>query len=261
MDTFANSPLGNLEALDYFLIGLTAAGAAMISAMSGMGGGLILAVVVAPIVGVKALVPLMAVLSLFTNFGRIIFYFRSLDVRIAMLVFWPSLPGSWLGTTLYAHMNAGTLAVMLGVILVGAVPLKRYLAGKQWVAGPRTLIGMGALFGFASGITIGAGLILIPVLLGAGLIGPALLGTDAIIGIFNTIFRAGMFAWHGLLPIDLVIAGVLIGICTLPGSWAATQIIKRTDIRLHTMSLEILIAAGGISFIWRGLEAWGYFEG
>ena len=80
-------------------------------------------------------------------------------------------------------------------------------------------------------------------------------------GTLLTTGRAGMFAWHGLLTLDLAIAGVLMGICTLPGSWAAAQIIKRTDIRLHTMVLEVLIVVGGFNFLWRGLQAWGYVGG
>ena len=258
MDALADSAFGNLETLDYVLIALTAAGSAMVSAMSGMGGGLLMAIVLAPIVGVKALVPLIAVSSIFTNLGRIVFYFRDLNPRIAGLVLVSSTLGSYFGTDIYARLDPGAIAFLLGCVLIVAVPLRRYLAGKRWAAGTGTLLVMGFVFGIVSGTSVGAGMLLIPVLLGAGLAGPALLGTDAIVGIANTVFRAGMFAWHGLLTLDLLIAGVLVGLCTLPGSWVAAQIIRRTDIRLHTFILEGLIVLGGGIFMWRALVLWGY---
>lgn len=259
MDILDGSALGNLAALDYLLIALTAAGSAMVSAMSGMGGGLLLAIVVAPIVGVKLLVPLIAVQSVFTNLGRIAFYFRQLDARIAMLVFWPSVAGSYLGTAIYAALDPGTLSLLLGIFLMLSVPLRRILAGRNVVAGTRTLLVMGFIFGVVSGTSVGAGIILVPVLLGAGLMGPALLGTDAIVGVLNTVFRAVMYAWHGLLPVDILIAGVLIGICTFPGSWAAAWIVKRTDVRLHTAFMELLVLGGGGTFIWRAGDFRGWW--
>ena len=261
MDSFAASPFGSLDAVDYVVIGLTAMASAMFSTLSGVGGGLILAIVLAPMVEVKALVPLLAMQGIITNINRMVFYFRGIDVRVSLLAGVPSLFGAWVGTAIYKELDAASVALLLGVFLLAAVPLRRYLARRRWVAGTRTLLVMGFVYGVIGSITVGGGLFILPVLLGAGLMGPALLGTDALIGLFNSLSRAGFYAWHGLLPLDMFIAGTLIGVCTVPGSWLAAQIVKRTDIRLHTLFMEGLIVVGGLVFLYRAADIGGWFAG
>jgi hypothetical protein len=45
------------------------------------------------------------------------------------------------------------------------------------------------------------------------------------------------------------------GLCTIPGTWVAAWIVKRTDIRIHTLFVEVLIVVGGASFIYGSLTA------
>ncbi len=261
MDSLAASALGNLSLADYAIIALTAMVASALSTMSGVGGGFVIAAVLAPIVGMKALVPLIAVEAVFSNVNRMIFYWRGVNLRVAMLVLLPSLPGTAIGADIYNALDPGAVAAILGSVLLISVPLCRVLKQRRWVAGTRTLIVVGFFFGIVSGASVGAGLAVIPLLLGAGLMGPALLGTDAVIGAFNSLFRTGTFALHGLLTLDIFIAGILIGICTVPGSWVAAQIVKRTDLRLHTLFMEALILVGGGSFLWRAAGIWGWIGG
>jgi uncharacterized protein len=37
------------------------------------------------------------------------------------------------------------------------------------------------------------------------------------------------------------------GVCTIPGTWVAAWIVKRTDIRIHTVFMEGLVMVGGIA--------------
>ena len=105
MESFAASTFGNLSTADYALIAVTAMLSATFSTLSGVGGGLILAIVMAPIVEVKALVPLLAIQGIVTNINRIVFYFRGIDIRVSLLAGIPSLFGAWVGTTIYKNLD------------------------------------------------------------------------------------------------------------------------------------------------------------
>lgn len=258
MEALAASTLGNLSLADYAIIGLTSTVSSMLTAMSGVGGGFVVAAVLAPIVGMKALVPLIAVQALWSNINRVVFYWRTVNLRVALLVLLPSLPGVLIGTSIYDALDPGAIACVLGVVLIVSVPLTRYLDHRRWSAGTWTLAIGGFLFGIISGASVGAGLAVIPLLLGAGLMGPALLGTDAVIGAANSLFRVGVFTFHDLINADLILAGLLMGVCSLPGSWLGAQIVKRTELRLHTLFMEALILVGGGSFLWRAAELWGW---
>ena len=261
MDSFAASALGNLGLADYAIIGLISAVSAMLTTLSGIGGGFLIAPVLAPVVGMKALVPLIAVNAAWSNINRVVFYWRFINIRIALWMLLPSLPGVVVGASIYDTLEPGAIACILGIVLFVSVPLNRHLRGRHWTAGKRTLVIAGFIYGIISGASLGAGLAVIPVLLGAGLMGPALLGTDAVIGAVNSLFRIGVFAVHDLITVGLVIAGLLIGACSVPGSWVAAQIIKRTDLRLHTLIMEGLILIGGGSFLWRAATIWGWIGG
>lgn len=39
------------------------------------------------------------------------------------------------------------------------------------------------------------------------------------------------------------------GLCTVPGTWVAAWILRRTSVRIHTVFVETLIVAGGIAMV------------
>jgi uncharacterized protein len=45
------------------------------------------------------------------------------------------------------------------------------------------------------------------------------------------------------------------GLCTIPGTWAAAWIVKRTSIRIHTLAMEGLVMAGGIAMVVTALRS------
>ena len=75
--------------------------AAVISGMGGFGTGIILTAALTPLIGVKAVVPVLAVAGVIINAGRFWFYRASLDRRTLVLVLSASLPFLVLGTWIY----------------------------------------------------------------------------------------------------------------------------------------------------------------
>ena len=249
MEALQASALGSLDLVDYAVITVAAFLSSLISGLGGVGGSFILAAVVAPIIGVKAVLPLIAVYSMFTNVSRIGFYFRDINPRKAVIGFLAAAPGVMIGTTIYQALNPTAVAIVLGVVVVVAVPLRRWLKGRNYTVGVKGLAAGSFGFGCMSGTTLGSGMILISLLLATGLMGPALLGTDAVIGKLTGLMRMAMFGAYQLLPWDLLVAGLLTGFVTVPGTWIASRIVRRTDVRIHTIGIEIIIVVGGLSFL------------
>lgn len=233
---------------------LAAFASAIVGGVGGFGTGVILTAVLAPIIGIKAVVPVLSLAGVLINAGRFWFYRRSLQWPVARRVLAAALPCLVLGTWLYARLDARPLGILVGSLVLASVPLRRLLAARDVRVGRRGLLAGGAAFGLANGLASGMGVILVSLLLGAGLTGPAVLATDALVTIFVDIARAALFGRYALLDADSALLGVTIGLATLPGSWIAAWLVHRLHARLQMRFMESLIVAGGVLIIANSLR-------
>ena len=227
--------------------------AATISGMSGFGTGVILAAALVPLIGVKAVIPVLAVAGIIINAGRFWFYRGHLDRRTLVLVLAASLPFLVLGTWVYSVLDARALGTVLGLAVIAFVPLRRILHARQIVLGAAGLAAGSGIFGFATGMATGTGVILVSLLLGAGLATPAVLATDALVSIVLDLCKAALFQRFDLLDAEAFFTGVVIGVASVPGSAIAAWLVGRMGARLHILFMEALILIGGASMLW---HAW-----
>jgi uncharacterized membrane protein YfcA len=238
----------------FLLLGATAFFAAVLGGLSGFGAGLILTPALLPVVGVKGLVPVLSVAMIFGNLSRVWVYRAHLQPALVLRVLLPALPGVALGSLLYGWLPQAPLAVLIGLFLLVSIPLRRMLARKQVVPTPRAVLGFGFLFGLVAGAMPGGGVIVVPLLLGLGLAGGALVGTDAVIGAGVNLFKVALFGGMQLLSWDLVLGGLLVGLCMIPGTYAARWLMERIALRIHVVLMEVLVALSGLAFVWGALQ-------
>ena len=112
------------------------------------------------------------------------------------------------------------------------------------------MVTLGGLFGLASGVATGTGVILVSLLLGAGLAGPAVLATDALVTIVLDLCKAALFQRFDLLDAPAFFTGVVIGCATIPGSAIAAWLVHRMGAKLHVVFMEALILFGGAFMLW-----------
>ena len=231
-------------------VALLALGAAVVGGMGGFGTGVILTAALAPLIGVKALVPVLAVAGVIINAGRFWFYRASLDRPALGIVVLAGLPFLVLGTWLYSVLDARAIGTILGIAVIASVPLRRFLKSKEVKLGATGLAFGSGVFGLASGVATGTGVILVSLLLGAGLTGPAVLATDALATIALDLCKAALFQRFDLLDGEAFFTGVVIGAATLPGSALAAWLVTRVGAKLHVHFMEALILAGGAFMLW-----------
>jgi len=235
------------------LAGLTVAAfvCSVFAGISAVGGGLLLAAVISPVLGVKAVVPVISVYALYSNVARAVIYRRSIAWRQVTPLMIPLIPAAVLGARIYVDLDPRAVALILGIVLIASVPGRRLMAGKKIQVGDKGLFAVGGVFGFYSGMSLGGGLILIPFLFGAGLFGQAVIATDALVSVAMNLTRAAMFGWHELLDLRHVIVGSLFGAVSFPGVLLARWIMDRTPVRAHTVAMEALLMVAGGYFLWK----------
>ncbi len=224
----------SLGFVEVFILILTAFFASVVSGISGYGGGMTLGLLVSPFVPVKLLVPLMSVFVLFSNFSRMYYYRKSIFWKKGIYFAIISTPFLIAGTNFYASVSAKTLYFCLGFGLAFIVILRRVFKKIN-----------------LNRVILGPGSVLITALAANGLIGAQIIGTDAFITLINVVIRLISFWNLGLLNIDALYVGSLIGIVAIFGSYVAKKISDKIGVKMHTIIIEICIIVGGGAMIFR----------
>lgn len=244
----------NLDAGNFALVAVTSFFAAIIGGVGGFGTGIILTALLAPLIGFKALVPVLAVAGVVVNAGRFWFYRRAVDLRAAKHVLAGAVPAVFAGAYVYSMLDARAIGLILGSFVLAAVPLRHVLALRGVRLRPAGVVVGAGVFGLASGVASATGVILISVLLGAGLGGTAVLATDALVSIAIDCIKVLLFGQFALLDAGNVTLGLVIGAATIPGSRVAAWLVERLGARLHVLAMDALIVVGGLTMLWSALN-------
>ena len=240
------------EIYQFGLVLIAAIAASVLGALSGFGSGLMVMPFLMPVVGVKGVIPVMTVAMLIGNSSRIWANREHLDLKPIRWVLLAALPGSILGTLIYDWLPAEAVAVLIGVVLILIVPIRWAMKGRAIRPSPAGGAAIGFGFGVLAGSSPGAGTLMLAVLLGLGLTGPALIGTDAVLGVGINVVKALMFGGLDLLSAEWIALGLAIGAVMFPGAYLARYLVARLPVRVHVAFIELLVVACGLSFLWRG---------
>lgn len=245
------------QATTAFAVGAAALVGSLLSALTGSGGAIVLSLVLAPIIGVAAVVQTISVAMLISHVARVGAFRSLIDWPVAGRILLAALPGCLAGAVLYTKLDEAAIALVLGLFLIAVVVMKRVLAEQRFQMGLIGLLTASAIFGFLSGTTIGGGLLLIPILLGAGLAGATLVATDAAVGLTMHLTKTLVFDQAAVLTGEQVRLGLVIGLCMIPGAWLAKALLVRIPLKVHALLLDIVIVLGGLSFVLQALKRWG----
>lgn len=236
------------------LPGLAAAHAVAVAsstlgALSGFGGGALVYPFLVPLVGVQGVVPVMTVAMVLGNLSRAWVFREAVQPRLIGRLTLGVMPGVVVGTAIYARLPPDAVALVIGLFMMASIPLRRILGRRGLQPGPLAtpLIGFG--FGVITGATPGAGVIMVAVLLGMGLAGPALIATDALVGLLVNILKSAMFGLFAVLDWQGALLGLTIGLAMAPGAFIGRWLLQRLSLRVHTALLEAMTVGIGLWFV------------
>jgi uncharacterized membrane protein YfcA len=223
--------------------------ASVVGGLAGYGTGALMPLVLVPLIGAEPVVPIIAISSIFTNLSRFAVYIRYADRRRALIVISAAALPTALGAYGYTRLTSAGAALVIGVMLLSSGPLRRLLKRHDIGIGD-TGLAVGAMgYGVVVGGTVGAGVILLSLLMAAGLEGAAVIATDAVISVIISIIKISVFGLAGIVTAQVVAFALLIGAIAIPGAFLAKAFVERMPVHIHTAILDVAVIAGGVVMI------------
>lgn len=205
--------------------------------------------VLVPIVGAEPVVPIISISALFTNTGRVAAFRHLVNRRAALLVLASALPTCALGAWGYTKLSGRGALVVIGCMLMASVPLRRLVRRRGFALSARGLALAAFGWGPLAGGTVGAGIILLSLLMATGLEGAAVVATDAVISIGIGMAKFATFGVAGVLTAQIIAIALLIGVLAFPGAFVARALVERLPLHVHTAVLDAVVIAGGAAMI------------
>ncbi|MCC6176024.1 MAG: sulfite exporter TauE/SafE family protein [Chloroflexi bacterium] len=246
--------MSEVTALQYVAVATTAFVAAVLGGVTGYGTGLLLPLVLVPIMGAEAVVPVISVSSLCTNASRLLAFRNQFDPRRAAIVTACAIPTCLAGAYGYTRLSGPGVAVLIGSVLALLVPVRYIMRRTHGLLPTSGLAAAGVGYGLLTGGTSGSGVILVSILLAAGLEGTAVIATDAGVSLVLALIKASVFQTAGALPVSSWIMAALIGAVATPGAFVAKRLTKGLSTKTHGHILDAVVVVGGLVLIAEGLR-------
>jgi uncharacterized membrane protein YfcA len=223
--------------------------ASVVGGVAGYGTGALLPLVLVPIVGPEPVVPILSLSALFTNTSRMAAFRRLVDWRRALIVLAAAAPTCALGAWGYSKLSGTGALIVIGGMLITTVPLRRLMKRRGLALTDRWLAAASFAWGPLAGGTVGAGILLLSLLMSAGLEGAAVVATDAAVSIGIGLVKFATFGLAGAVTAQVVAVALLIGCVAFPGAFFAKALVERLPVHLHTALLDAIVIGGGAVMI------------
>jgi uncharacterized membrane protein YfcA len=243
------SGFADISLPELILIGAMALVASVVGGVAGYGTGALMPLVLVPIVGAEPVVPILSLSALFTNSSRTAAFLPLVDWRRAAIVLVAAVPTCALGAWGYTMLTGTGAALVIGTMLIASVPLRRLMRRRGLVLSHRGLAAAAFAWGPLAGGTVGAGIILLSLLMAAGLEGAAVVATDAVVSIGIGLTKLLTFGLAGAVTAKVIAVALLIGGIAFPGAFFAKAMINRLPVHVHTVILDAVVAGGGAMMI------------
>lgn len=250
------SAFADVSLLQVITVAVVALFTSVVGGVAGYGTGALMPLVLVPIVGPEPVVPIIAVSALLTNTGRALAFRPYIAWRKAGIVLAAAVLPCMLTAYGYTRLTSAGAMLTIGAMLMLTVPLRRALKRRAVKLGDGGLAIASAGYGTAVGGTVGAGVILLSVLMAAGVEGAAVIATDAAISIVIGVARFAVFGLAGAIDARVLAFALLIGVIALPGAFLARALVERMPLRIHTAILDAVVLIGGAFLVGGALARW-----
>ena len=235
--------------LQLLLASLAAFGLAIMSAVAGFGGAVLLLPVFTVMFGLRLAVPMLTITQLFSNGARV--WFNRHELRWPLIGWFAvgAVPAAIVGAFLLTHAPPAPLQRILGLFLIATV-IWRHLRPHPRRPPDPAFAGIGAVSGLGSALLGSVGPLTAPFFLAAGLTRAAYIGTEAASALTLHLTKLGAYGAGQLLTTQVLAFGLALTPATLLGTWVGKKIVNKISDQVFVIAVEVgLIAAGVLLLI------------
>jgi uncharacterized protein len=221
---------------------------AVLSAVAGFGGGVLLLPVFTALFGLRVAVPVLTLTQLASNGARV--WLNRRDLRWPLIGWFAvgAAPLAVAGGLLLAHAPLVALQRLLGVLLIVMVVWRR-LNRQPRRPRHRTFIWIGAASGLGSALLGSVGPLTAPFFLAAGLTRTAYIGSEAASALALHLSKIAGYGAGDLLTGDVLLYGAALTPAVVAGAWVGRRIVGRISDRVFVVLVEVGLITAGLLFI------------
>jgi len=223
-------------------------GLALLSAVAGFGGGVLLLPVFTALFGLRAAVPMLTLTQLSSNGARVWLNRRDLRWRLIGWFAAGAVPLAIAGGLLLAHAPLGPLKRLLGLFLIGVVVWRRANPHPRKPPDP-AFAAVGAASGVGSALLGSVGPMTAPFFLAYGLTRGAYIGTEAASALIMHLAKLAAYGAGDLLTARVLLYGAVLTPATLAGAWVGKKIVGRVSDRVFVALVEAGLVVSGVLFL------------
>lgn len=222
---------------------------AILGGVVGFGTGLAMLPLVVWAIGVRASVPVLSIALLVGNVSRAWFSRDELDWRVIGAYLVGAVPLAVLGSLVYVGARIEWLSRLMGLVMLLAVPLRRWLDRGPRRMRLRHFPLLGAITGFLSALVAAIGPVNTPFFLGYGLRRGAYVGTEAVCAAVVHVTKTLIYGRYALVTAEHGGLGLAIGAVMFVGAFLGRQLLERMSDRAFVTVVEVLIIGLGLVFV------------
>jgi uncharacterized protein len=224
--------------------------AGTISGVIGTGSSIMLVPLLVYQFGPKQAVPIMAVAAVLANLSRVAAWWREIDWRACAAYSATGIPAAALGARTLLVLTARAVDVAIGLFLIAMVPVRHWLAGKNFTISRWQLALGGGLIGFFTGIVVSTGPVSVPLFLFYGLARGAFIGTEAASALGLYVSKSATFQQFGALTFEVVLQGLIVGASLMAGAFIAKRFVLKMQPDVFRLMMDGIMLAAGASMLW-----------
>jgi uncharacterized membrane protein YfcA len=218
---------------------------AVLSAVAGFGGGVLLLPVFTALFGLRVAVPMLTLTQLASNGSRAWLNRGEVQGRLVGWFALGAVPFAVVGGIALARAPLEPLSRLLGVLLIGVVVWRRLDPHPRRLA-DRAFVGVGAASGLGSALLGSVGPLTAPFFLAYGLTRGAYIGTEAAAALTMHVTKLATYGVGDLLTRQVLVYGLALTPATLAGAWTGKRILEHTSDRLFVVLVEVGLLAAGV---------------
>jgi uncharacterized protein len=218
---------------------------AVVSAVAGFGGGVVLLPVFTALFGLRTAVPMLTLTQLVSNASRVVLNRRSVEVSLVGWFALGAVPCALAAGLVFATAPLSGLERALGVVLLLVVVWRRVRPRPPRLSS-HAFVAVGAASGLGSALVGSVGPLTAPFFLARGLVKDAYIGTEATAAVVLHAAKLVAYGVGALLTVRVVGLGLLLAPPTMLGAVVGRHLVHRISDRAFVLVVEVGLVVSGV---------------